>query len=142
MSVVYLPFTSLELLLKFFLGSFSILIVLIELEWGGKLITGSALLTNWISRGYFYAFVGLVSLEENNLQPTTASLSTLPFDYSAALFIETSSTMMLVVGCCYSAFGLCCGQRYMNKVRSDYKKRLSDKKKMFENGSDTKGLMS
>ena len=141
-SVVYLPFDGMELLLKFFVGSFSVLIMLIELESGGPLVTGSPILTNWITRGYLYAFAGLVSMEENNVRPTSATLTTLPLDYSAALFIETASTMMFVVGCIYAAFGLVCGQRLYNKIRSDYKKRLSDKKKVFENGSDTKGLMS
>ena len=130
-----------ELLLKFFVGSFAILIMLIELE-GGAMVTGSPILTNWITRGYLYAFVGLVSMEENNVRPTSATLTTLPLDYSAALFIETASTMMFVVGCIYAALGLVCGQRLYNKIRSDYKKRLSDNKKLFENGSDTKGLMS
>ena len=141
-SVVYLPFTGIELLLKIFISSFCILIMLNELHIG-KMVTRSPILKNWITRGYLYAFIGLVSLEENNLQPTSASLTTLPFDYSAALFIETASTMMLVVGCCYTALGVCCGQRYYNKMISDYTKRLSDRKKMFEEGqSDTKGLMS
>jgi hypothetical protein len=78
-------------------------------------------------------FVGIVSLDENNVRPNQ-TLGTLPVDYGAALFIETASLMMVAIGGCYTAFGLCCGQRYLTKVREDYGERLAERKRIFEEG--------
>lgn len=49
-SVVYLPFDFVELVLKIFLSGFSVLIILNELEWW-SMLQNSPLLTNWITRG-------------------------------------------------------------------------------------------
>eukprot|EP00571_Detonula_confervacea_P011682 CAMPEP_0172313580 /NCGR_PEP_ID=MMETSP1058-20130122/20508_1 /TAXON_ID=83371 /ORGANISM="Detonula confervacea, Strain CCMP 353" /LENGTH=180 /DNA_ID=CAMNT_0013027255 /DNA_START=1 /DNA_END=540 /DNA_ORIENTATION=- len=87
-SVIFLPFDGVELVLKLFLSTFSVLIILNELEWW---VTSSPLLQNWIPRGYFYAFIGMVSLEENNIKSSSSSLNALPVDYTAAIFIETAS---------------------------------------------------
>ena len=80
-------------------------------------------------------FLGIVSLDENNVKPNQ-SLSSLTVDYDAvpALFIETASLMMVAVGGCYTAFGLCCGQRYLTKVRKDYADRLEERKRIFQEG--------
>ena len=78
-------------------------------------------------------FLGIVSLDENNVEPIQ-SLSTLPVDDAPALFIETASLMMVAIGGCYTAFGLCCGQRYLTKVRKDYADRLEERKRIFEVG--------
>jgi hypothetical protein len=136
LSLVYLPFDGVELLIKIFLSSFCVLIVMNELEWW-SLLKGSALFWNWIPRGYFYAFIGVVSVEENNLKPSGVSLNALPFDYTAALFIETTSWMMFAVGILYMSLGLCCCQVYQTKVREHYKERLAERKKVFEEGLNT-----
>ena len=132
-SLVYLPFDGVELILKIFLSSFCVMIILNELEWWG-LLRSSPLLWNWIPRGYLYAFIGVVSVEENNLKPSSGALNTLPFDYTAALFIETTSWMMFVIGILYIALGLCCCQVYESKVRDNYKNRVAQRKKIFEDG--------
>ena len=49
-SVAYLPFDFVELVLKVFLSGFSVLIILNELEWW-SMLQNSPLLTNWITRG-------------------------------------------------------------------------------------------
>ena len=132
-SLVYLPFDGVELLLKIFLSSFCVLIIMNELEWWSKLRENS-LFWNWITRGYFYAFIGLVSVEENNLKPSSGALETLPVDYTAALFIETASWMMFVIGALYLSLGSCCCQLYQTKVRDNYKDRVAERKKLFEGG--------
>lgn len=141
-SVVYLPFDGIELVLKIFLSSFSVLVILNELElW--EVLRSSPLLKNWIPRGYFYAFIGMVSLEENNIKPKEGSdLTTIPVDYTAAMFIETASWMMVGLGVCYVIFGLCCGQRYLYKVKDDYSERLTEQKRMFEQGSRSDSVLS
>mmetsp|Transcript_7562 Transcript_7562/g.18756 ORF Transcript_7562/g.18756 Transcript_7562/m.18756 type:complete len:89 (-) Transcript_7562:1191-1457(-) len=75
----------------------------------------------------------MVSVEENNIKPNQ-SINALPVDYSAAVFIEAASWMMFGVGCCYVIFGLCCGQRYLNKLRGDHSNRLAERKRIFEEG--------
>ena len=132
-SLVYLPFDGVELLIKLFISSFCVLIVMNELEWWG-ILKESGLFWNWIPRGYFYCFIGVVSVEENNLKPSSGALNALPFDYTAALFIETVSWMMFVIGVLYISFGLCCCQVYQTKVRENYKDRLAERKKIFEEG--------
>ena len=132
-SLVYLPFDGVELLLKIFLSSFCAMIILNEVEWWG-ILRASPLLWNWIPRGYLYAFIGLVSVEENNLKPSSGDLNTLPIDYTAALFIETASWMMFVIGILYISLGLCCCQVYQTKVRENYKERVAERKKIFEDG--------
>ena len=49
-SVIFLPFDRVEFVLKLFLCSFAVLIMLNELEWWGML-RDSRLLWNWITRG-------------------------------------------------------------------------------------------
>lgn len=132
-SLVYLPFDGVELLLKIFLSSFCVLIIMNELEWWGAL-SASPLLWNWIPRGYFYAFIAVVSVEENNLKPSSGALNTLPIDYTAALFIETASWMMFVIGILFISLGLCCCQVYQTKVRENHKDRLAERKKIFRDG--------
>lgn len=136
-SVVYLPFDGVELVIKLFLSSFSVLVIVNEFEWWGML-RNSPLLTNWAPRGYFYMFIGIVSVEENDVKPGQ-NMSTLPFDYTAAIFIETASWMMVGLGAVYFIFGLCCGGNYINKKRDDYSKRVAERKRIFEQGlsSDT-----
>ena len=51
--LVYLPWNVVELVLKVFVCSFSVLVMLNELEWWGML-RDSQLLWNWLTRGYFY----------------------------------------------------------------------------------------
>jgi hypothetical protein len=51
--LVYLPWNVVEIVLKVFVCSFSVLVMLNELEWWGML-RDSQLLWNWLSRGYFY----------------------------------------------------------------------------------------
>lgn len=80
-------------------------------------------------------------MEENNIKPSQ-SIHTLPVDYTAALFIETASWMMVAVGCCYVGFGLICGQRYLNKVRGDYYHRVAERKRIFEEGLQSDSALS
>ena len=53
-SVVYLPFDGVEMVLKIFVSTFSALIVLNELEWWGML-RNSPILYNWIPRGVSFS---------------------------------------------------------------------------------------
>lgn len=53
-SVVYLPFDGVELVLKIFLSSFSVLVILNELEWW-KALQSSPLFSNFVPRGVSFA---------------------------------------------------------------------------------------
>ena len=90
---------------------------------------------------FLFQFIGLVSVEENNVKPNQ-SLSNLTIDYSAALFIEVASWSWVAVGCCYVAFGICCGQRYLHNVNEDYSNRLKERKRIFEVGLESDAALS
>ena len=38
---------------------------------------------------------------------------------------------LIAIGGCYTAFGLCCGRRYLTKAREDYGERLAERKRIF-----------
>lgn len=132
-SVVYLPFDGVELVLKIILSSFTVLIALNELEcWG--MLRNSPLMWHWVPRGYFYAFIGIVSVEENDVKELPLDLAKMTVDAPATVFIETASWMMFAAGVTYVVFGMCCGQRYLNRVKGDYSERVEERKRIFEVG--------
>lgn len=95
--------------------------------------TNEILRRYFIVSQYFYAFIGIVSIEENNLKSSTAdySFATLTSSYSAIMFIEVTSWMMFALGVFFIFFGLCCCQRYHAKVREEYTNRMAERKRMF-----------
>jgi hypothetical protein len=81
-------------------------------------------------------FLGIVSLEENNVKPnenlkfSLSAVSSLSAEISAELFVEVSSLMVTAIGVCYVFFGMCCGQRYLTKIRKDYDDGLAEQRKV------------
>ena len=92
-----------------------------ELEWT-LIIRGSELLTNWVSRGAVYAFIGVLGLEENTVSPlrNESILTTWKMELT---YMVVASYMMVGCGILYSGMGLICMQRVCNRYREDYKKR-------------------
>eukprot|EP00970_Alexandrium_tamarense_P012915 scaffold3159_cov191-Alexandrium_tamarense.AAC.3 len=114
LSVVCVPFDGIGLVIKVFLTSFCVLIILNELEWW-KMLRDSPLFSNWIARG------------ENNLKEFEI------FGSLSYLFIETASWLMFTFGVLYVLMGLFCCQLYQNKLREDYSKRMAERKKIYDN---------
>ena len=51
-----------------------LLVILIEAEWT-SLVKNSSILRYWITRGLFYAFVGVIGIQQNQLADSFGSLS-------------------------------------------------------------------
>mmetsp|Transcript_8180 Transcript_8180/g.12059 ORF Transcript_8180/g.12059 Transcript_8180/m.12059 type:complete len:212 (+) Transcript_8180:66-701(+) len=108
------------------------LLVFTELEWF-SFITGSRILTNWISRGMAYVFMSLLSIDQ-------ASLSSAIQTHARELqFIRVTSYMLAGIGAGYIAMGVLCGQLVLNKCRKGYamkKRDAGEKGKLVGNCSD------
>jgi hypothetical protein len=94
-----------------------ILVVLNELEWT-KYTKDSTLLKLWITRGFIYAFVGVLGLEENETSKTKGGSDI------ALSYIAIVAWMMVAAGCLYTILGLLCLQMLYDKLRRDYVQRL------------------
>lgn len=64
-----------------------------------------------------------------NLKFSLSAVSSLS-EISAELVVEVSSLMVTAIGACYVFFGMCCGQRYLTKVRKDYDDGLAERRKV------------
>ena len=85
-------------------------------------------ITNWIPRGIFYIFLGIVCFEQSIVvraldEARHASTSSRFFD---GIFIVISAWFMLVVGIVYILFGIFCIQRIMERVRIDEKEKWQE----------------
>jgi len=88
--------------------------VIVELEWT-LFIAESKLLIFWISRGMIYVFIGVLSLNQNQLYGTKN-----PFGES---FVNVLSYMMMSCGIGYTVMGTLCLQVFLNRCRFDFKAR-------------------
>lgn len=85
-------------------------------------------ITNWIPRGIFYIFLGIITLEQSIVvraldEKRHASTSSRFFD---GIFIVISAWCMLAVGAVYVLFGLFCMQKVMERVRKDEKEKWTE----------------
>jgi len=116
-------------------------------------------ITNWIPRGIFYIFLGIVCFEQSIVvraldEARHASTSSRFFD---GIFIVISAWFMLIVGIMYVIFGIFCIQKIMEKVRIDEKQKwdeyykevqqleleheeADDREWLLENGLNASGL--
>ena len=109
-----------QVVLKLYVMAFCVLIIMNEMEWT-RLATESKLLVNWMGRGFSYSFVGLVSVEENDVMVRFINVSLA--GKTQLMFIETVSYMMVGVGVIYFILGLSCCKSVSDRARLDYTKR-------------------
>lgn len=109
-----------QVVLKLYVMAFCILIIMNEMEWT-RLATESKLLVNWMGRGFSYSFVGLVSVEENDVMVRFINVSLA--GKTQLMFIEAVSYMMVGVGVIYFVLGLSCCKSVSDRARLDYTKR-------------------
>lgn len=93
------------------------LTVLNELEWT-RYATDSTLLRLWITRGLFYAFVGVLGLEENASTPKRVGVSTL-----LLLYVRVVAWLMVACGLVYTVLGCACFQLVEEHLRKDLERR-------------------
>ena len=97
------------------------LIVCNEAEWTA-LVRNSRILRYWITRGLFYAFVGVIGLQQND---HATEVEPYLHDSSASLrFIKVVAWLMVAVGALYFGMGALCLQILYNRLRRDYEDRV------------------
>jgi len=88
--------------------------VLVELEYT-MFVAESKVLIYWVTRGMIYVFIGVLSLNENQIYGTKN-----PFGES---FVTALSYTMIGCGVGYTLMGVVCLQLLLNKYRLDFKTR-------------------
>ena len=99
-----------------------LLCILVELEWT-KIVKDSSILSYWITRGCFYAFIGVLGIVENE----TMSLRDSDKEHWAhsLVYIKVVAWMMVGVGILYFTMGILCLQIAYNRLRKNYQERLA-----------------
>ena len=89
--------------------------VLTELEWFSFIIN-SRLLTNWISRGFVYIFMAILSIDQASLGETT--------NQRELDFITTISYLFGAIGLGYTVMDVFCMQLWLKKLREEHQIRF------------------
>ena len=101
------------------------LVIMIELEWT-KFASESKILDYWVTRGLFYAFIGVIGIDQNDtsgdFEGSSASLK----------WIKAAAWIMVACGAIYFVMGICCLQMVYDKLRKDYGERLERAKQVRE----------
>jgi len=109
-----------ETILRMYMLVFCSITILNELEvW--KFITHNALLKNWISRGCFYAFVGILGLEEYMVH--VHSQQSMEEGDGRAFYIQGVAYGMVGSGVVYVIMGIMCLQKCFEKIQRNYEER-------------------
>mmetsp|Transcript_19548 Transcript_19548/g.32461 ORF Transcript_19548/g.32461 Transcript_19548/m.32461 type:complete len:234 (-) Transcript_19548:167-868(-) len=87
---------------------FSSFVILNEMGLGKKLMGGSSFFANWIIRGAFYGYIGLVGLEQNSLASK-----------SVGIYATIVAWYMIVCGGLYLIMGLLCLQKMYDSLVPD-----------------------
>lgn len=107
-----------QYVLRIYVILLCVLVILNELEWT-KLTRDSTILSWWVTRGAFYAFVGVLGLEENDVNDYDSH------GRAAALgYIKVVAWLMIGCGVLYFVMGITCMQFLLKRMREDYKQRV------------------
>jgi len=90
----------------------------------GSFFKNSKILNFWITRGLFYAFIGVLALNQANGTETKEKSG----EKAAAKFNEVVAYMMITTGIIYSLAGLFCFQIVINKMKKEYENRMQSAK--------------
>lgn len=106
-----------EYILRLYMLIFCLVIILNELTC--TRIISSGLLSNWISRGVIYSFVGVVGIDENHRDEYANNV-----DQTTLTFLKIVAWGMIGCGILYFILGLLCCQIVSKKIDEDYNDRL------------------
>ena len=120
MGVLYDKQDAIQWVLRLYVTILCILIIFNELEWT-KYARESAILRIWITRGFFYAFVGVLGIDQN-FSATVRNNSVA--NAAATLYFTAVAWFMIVCGLVYATLGLCCLQIAHDKMKASYQARL------------------
>lgn len=107
-----------QYVLRVYVVLLCVLVILNEMECT-KLTRDSFILYWWVTRGPFYAFVGVLGLVENDVNGN----ENVKGRDAAIGYIVAVAWIMIGVGCLYFVMGVLCGQFLLNRTRDDYKQR-------------------
>ena len=110
-----------QYVLRFYVMLLCGLAILVELEWT-RYARESKILQNWITRGSYYGFIGVIGLEENDTS-RDKNTGKEGFDMSHN-YLRVVAWTMIYVGIVYFLLGIFCCQLYYNRRREDYERRL------------------
>lgn len=110
-----------QFVLRLYLMVFCILGIFIEFEWT-SLVVQSAVLRNWITRGFFYIFVAILGLQEND----SASIRNVAHWGDSILlnYIRIVSWFIMGVGCVYFIMGILCFQFIYEQQRDEHERKM------------------
>lgn len=119
--IVYEKVDAIQYVLRLYVIVLCFLVVINELEWT-KFTRESKILNNWITRGAFYSFVGILGLVENEASPADEKDSVAGKEM-ALTYLKVVAWLMVGVGILYSCMGFLCLQIVCNRMRDNYKLR-------------------
>lgn len=100
-----------------------------ELEW--TIFTrDSKILQIWPTRGLFYAFIGVLGLEENDNSKYQYSGSEQRAFNISLNYIKAVAWIMVACGALYFFMGIFCLHLYYNRLRQDYQDRCERAKRL------------
>ena len=127
----FIKIEGLHLYLRIYIAFFSFILFLIELEvpyFAGQ----NGLSENWILRGIFHSFLGLINQEEslvisseakNNLKISNQDDLT-EAEILIELLVQVSSYMMVISGILYGLMGLLCLKGVKEKYQQSYRESV------------------
>jgi len=98
------------------------LVTLIEAEWTAFIIN-SSILRVWITRGLFYAFIGIIGIQQNDNVIDRDDDRRILNKSPSLQFIRVVAWLMVGCGLLYFGMGVACLQIYYNRLRRDYEER-------------------
>jgi len=81
-------------------------------------LTDSRILRNWLTRGFLYLFLGVLTLQQTQIVYTGSATKK---NKSLKTFLEVNSYMMMSWGLLYSLMWSFCLQRLENNIREEAK---------------------
>jgi hypothetical protein len=115
----------------------SVLAMMTELGWT-SIVTDSKILNNWISRGIFYTFIGMIGLMQDEAEPLKKDNESIGGRNVDMMFIYVVAYLMIACGVLYFCMGILCLQVLARKQREEHKENVKEaklkKKIMKESG--------
>lgn len=111
-----------QYVLRIYVILLCVLVILNELEWT-RLTRDSTILSWWVTRGAFYCFIGVLGLEENDVNVYDQNQEIHGRD-AALGYIKVVAWLMIGCGILYFVMGVLCMQLLLKRMREDYKQRI------------------
>ena len=156
MILIRVPFE--EALVRGYLIGFSLLVVLVEMEWT-SIIRESAVLYNWIPRGVLYTFLGILGTTMNdigndsyyssrmsqyrgyNSQDASFTIYIPSREEALETYIRFVSLSLFGVGLVYILTGALCVQKTVNRHREAYSEHSGKKGTLGDHGGKMCGVL-